>query len=152
MDYEKVLQNKKLEMYANLAVGLVLLGSGIFFSVSKMALTINAKAVVGFSFIPLAAAFGTAYYLRTLQKRPQELRSMMIEMSDERLAAARNEADAIAHRIISWLLRLAFFGYILIVPSETFETVGWWMVFCLFLLSYFLPEIVLWFKGRQKEE
>lgn len=152
MNIEKVIRDEKLEIYANLVAGLVILAAGIFFTVSETAVKINEKAIIGLSFIPLAAAFGTAYQLRAIQKHPKETRSMVIAMSDERLAARRNEAEAIAHRLMGWLLRLTFFGYTLMFPADIFETVGWWFITFLFCLSYLLPVVVLGFIGKKAEE
>ncbi len=40
---------------------------------------------------------------------------------------------------MGWILRLTFFSYTLLFPSDIFETVGWWFIFIFSGLSYLLP-------------
>lgn len=70
------------------------------------------------------------------------MRSVIVDENDERLVSLRNEADAKAFRIFQWVLLMAYFGYTLIVPTDIFESVGWWLTMVLLFTSYALQAVL----------
>lgn len=141
MDISRIIRQKRIEIVANLIAGTMLFGAGLLFTGFKVDIVPNHKAVFALGFIPLSFAFSSWIMLNSIKKHPGEMKEVIISINDERLTAARNEAEAMANRIIRWLLRLAFFGYTLILPADVFTTTGWWLIFTLFCLSYMLPLI-----------
>ena len=56
--------------------------------------------------------------------------------NDERLIALKNGADSQAFRIIQASIFLSYMGYTLIVPQDIFESVGWWILMMLMLITF----------------
>jgi len=63
------------------------------------------------------------------------MKKIIIQESDERLVALKNEADAKALKIIQGSIFLAYMGYTLMVPEDIFESVGWWILLVLTLIA-----------------
>jgi hypothetical protein len=142
MNTEKIIKETKVAMTASLVIGLVLLATGIVFSLLDINLIKNNKAIIGLSFIPLCVAF--VYYLKLtrIRKSPQKMREILVNESDERLVALKNEADAKAFRIIQGALFLAYMGYTLMVPEDIFESAGWWILLVLLFVSFIAQGII----------
>ena len=64
------------------------------------------------------------------------MRNIIINESDERLVALRNEADAKAFKALQGALFLTYMGYTLMVPEDIFESVGWWIILVLLFISF----------------
>jgi hypothetical protein len=148
MENKTVIRKEQIEIVADLVAAALLLGTGVLLLLLKV--DFNSRAFIGSSFIPIAMAGSAWYKIWAIRKYPKEMRPLIISLQDERLTAARNEADAITHNILQWLLRLSFFCYTLIVPADIFESVGWWITFVLFFLSIFLPIIVLRYTSKEQ--
>lgn len=86
--------------------GVALFGAGSFLAWFKVDLVPNPKAVFFLGFIPLSMAFSSWITLHMLVDRPKEMDEAITSITDERLIAIRNEAEAIANRIIRWLIFL----------------------------------------------
>lgn len=141
MNTKKIVKETKLIMFSFLIVGLLLLAVGIIFSVFKINIIQNNKAITGLSFIPLSLALTYFIKLLLIKKSPKNMHDVIIFQYDERLVAIRNEADAKAFRILHWILFMVFMGYTLIIPDDIFESVGWWIILGLLLISYMLQVI-----------
>jgi len=135
MNTEKIVKEAKLIMLVCLIIGIVLLGAGIVFSFIDVSFITNPRAIVGLSFIPLSVAF--VYYLKLakIRNNPESMKKIIIQESDERLVALKNEADAKALKIIQGSIFLAYMGYTLMVPEDIFESVGWWILLVLTLIA-----------------
>jgi len=135
MNTEKIVKEAKLIMLICLIIGIVLLGAGIVFSFIDVSFITNPRAIVGLSFIPLSVAF--VYYLKLakIRNNPERMKKIIIQESDERLVALKNEADAKALKIIQGSIFLAYMGYTLMVPEDIFESVGWWILLVLTLIA-----------------
>jgi len=142
MNTEKIIKETKVIMTATLIVGLVLLATGIIFTLLDINLIKNNKAIVGLSFIPLCVAF--VYYLKLMRikKSPNKMKEILVNESDERLVALKNEADAKAFRIVQSALFLAYMGYTLMVPEDIFESVGWWILLGLLFISFISQGVI----------
>ena len=150
MNKNAVLRSEKMKLAANLIAGLVLMAVGIYWRLQGTALSWNPKALIGLGFIPTAIAIGKAVQLYTFNRHPKESMPVLIAMSDERLQAERNAADAAANRFLTWLLYLLFLGYSLMFPTDVFETPAWWILFALFILATLLPAAILGINNRNK--
>lgn len=139
MDTSRIIRQKRMEIRANLVAGVVLLLAGLLLAGFKVQAVPNPKAVFALGFIPLGLAFSSWVMLNGIQKRPEEMKDIIVSINDERLAAARNQAEAAANRVFRWLVCLVFLGYSLIVPGDVFRAIGWWLILVLFCLSYVLP-------------
>lgn len=136
MDIEKIKKETKMIMIVTLVTGLLLLAAGISLRVMNIQWLENNRAVVGLSFIPLSVAAVYYFKLARLTKAPDKMRETLVNEMDERLAALRNEADAKAFKVIQGSLFLAYMGYTLIVPEDIFESVGWWILLALMVVSF----------------
>jgi len=142
MDTEKIIKEAKTMMIVSLVIGWALLAVGLVFGLIDISPIPNSNAIVGLSLIPFGVAF--TYYLKIKQIKlsPQKMRHIIIGENDERLVAQKNEADAKAFKIIQGALFLAYMGYTLIVPGDVFETVGWWILLSLLMIS-FLAQVIM---------
>ena len=135
MNTEKIVKEAKVIMLVCLTIGIMLLGAGILFSFIDVSYIENPRALVGLSFIPLCTAF--VYYLKytKIRNSPQKMKKIIIQESDERLVALKNEADAKVLKIIQGSIFLGYMGYTLMVPEDIFESVGWWILMVLTLVA-----------------
>lgn len=150
METKTIVRKEKTEIVANLTAAALLLAVGLLLVLFRV--EFNNKAVIACSFVPAGMALAAWYKLHVIRKYPKQMKPLIISLSDERLVAARNQADAITHAIIQWLLRLSFFCYTLIMPEDVFESVGWWILFALFFISVFAPIIALRFTSGQEAQ
>jgi hypothetical protein len=149
MNTDKIIKESKTIMLVTLTVGIILFAMGILFTVLNVNITSNSnlvtinRAFTGLSFIPLSIAL--MYYLKLLKirKSPDKMRNIIINENDERLVALKNEAEAKAFKIIQGALFLTYLGYTFMVPSDIFESVGWWILLGLMLLSIAAQAILL---------
>ncbi len=142
MNTEKIIKEAKLIMAVCLTVGLVLLVAGIIFSFVDVSFITNPKAVIGLSLIPLSAAL--VYYLKltNIKKSPQKMKNIIISESDERLVALKNEADSKAFKLVQAAIFLGYMGYTLMVPEDIFESVGWWIIMILLMVTFIAQGIL----------
>lgn len=135
MNTEKIVKEARVIMIFCSIVGVLLLGAGIVFSILDVSFISNNGAIVGLSLIPLSVAF--VYYLKLsrIKKSPQKMKNILISESDERLVALKNEADAKAFKIIQGTIFFTYMGYTLMVPGDVFESIGWWILMSLLLVS-----------------
>ncbi len=142
MEIQKIIKESKIIMYTTLVVGIILLAVGII--AGRMGLSsINGKALVGLSFIPLVVAAMYFVKVRKIIRSPQQMRSIIINEIDERLVAQKNEANAQAFRIVQAVIFLAYMGYTLLVPADVFVTAGWWILLGLLFTALFAPALLL---------
>ncbi|TGE37656.1 hypothetical protein E4K67_13060 [Desulfosporosinus fructosivorans] len=139
MNTDKVVRESKTIMLVTLVIGVALLATGIIFKLLEINLLPNNMAIIGLSLIPLSVAL--AYYVKLLgiKKSPQKF---IINEIDERLVALKNEADAKAFKIVQGALFLTYMGYTLMIPKDVFETVGWWLLMILLLISFISQAIL----------
>lgn len=142
MNTEKIVKETKLIMIITLVIGLVLLALGISFGLLDINLIKNNRAIVGLSFIPLSVAFVYYIKLTRIKKSPEKMREILVNESDERLVALKNEVDAKAFKIIQGALFLTYMGYTLMVPEDIFESAGWWSLLALLFFSFIAQGIV----------
>lgn len=147
METKSVIRKERIEIIADLVAAVLLLGTGLI--LMALEVDFNNRAVIASSFIPLAMAGAAWYKIWAIRKYPKQMRPMIISLQDERLTAARNEANAITFDILQWVLKLAFISYTLMVPDDIFESIGWWIVFALFFLSTVVPVVALRFTARE---
>jgi vacuolar-type H+-ATPase subunit I/STV1 len=136
MNTEKIIKEAKLIMVICLTVGLVLLVAGIIVSFVDVSFITNPKAVIGLSIIPLSGAL--VYYLKltNIKKSPQKMKNIIISESDERLVALKNEADAKAFKLVQAVIFLGYMAYTLMVPEDIFESVGWWIIMVILMVTF----------------
>lgn len=139
MNTEKLIKESKTIIRVTLIIGIILLAVGTIFSFMNITLLPNNGAIIGLSFIPLAAAFAYYVKLSKIKKSPQKL---IVNEIDERLVALKNEADAKAFKIVQGALFLTYMGYTLMVPKDVFESVGWWILLILLFISLFSQAIL----------
>jgi len=141
MNTDKVVRESKTIMLVTLVIGLVLLATGIIFKFLEINFlpSNGAMAIIGLSLTPLGVAL--AYYLKLsrIKKSPQKF---IINEIDERLVALKNEADAKAFKIVQGALFLTYMGYTLMIPKDVFESVGWWLLMILLLISFISQAIL----------
>lgn len=94
------------------------------------------------SFIPLGVAFVNYIKFMQIKKSPQKMREILINESDERLVALKNEVNAKAFKITQSALFLAYMAYTLMVPGDVFESLGWWILLVLLFVSFISQGII----------
>lgn len=149
---EQYFSKEKQEMWFNFIVGGAIAAAGLLLPLLSGASGGMNKVLVGLSLIPLSIGLGSAVKIAMLRQNPGELKAMIASLTDERLVGLRNEAEATSNRWLRWLTRLAFFGYTFSLPDEVFVSPGWWIIFCLFCLSYILPTALLAWSSRGTRE
>jgi predicted membrane chloride channel (bestrophin family) len=142
MNTEKLVSQTKFNIIVSIITGVLLLLTGIIFSMFDLVPVKMTKAITGLSFIPFGFAFANFINLLRIKKSPQKMRTVIVSHNDERLVAIRNEADARAFRILQWLLFMVYMGYTLMVPNDIFEAVGWWIILIILFVSYILQGIL----------
>ncbi|MEN6389192.1 MAG: hypothetical protein ABFD04_02170 [Syntrophomonas sp.] len=136
MNTEKILKEARAVMLTCLAIGMVLLATGVVFRIAHLNIISNNNALIGLSFIPLSLAFIYYYKISMIRKNPQKMRETIINENDERLVALKNEVDAKAFKIVQGAIILTYSGYTFMVPADIFESVGWWILLILLFLSF----------------
>ncbi|NLI93953.1 MAG: hypothetical protein GX434_17680 [Peptococcaceae bacterium] len=93
MNTKNIVRESKTIMMVTLVIGIILFAAGAIFRLMDINIVPN-KAITGLSFIPLTVAFTHYVKISRIKKSPQKMKSMIINESDERLVALKNEADA----------------------------------------------------------
>lgn len=138
---QKIIKETKQIFIATVTIGLMMLLTGIIFNILEVNIIKNNKAIIGLSFIPLSLSIFYYVKLIKIMKNPSKMKKTIIAETDERIVASRNEADAKSFRIIQGILFLFYIGYTLMVPEDIFESVGWWMLLLLLIISFGLQSI-----------
>jgi hypothetical protein len=138
MESGPMINKLKTELKVNLILGLVLLIAGIFVELYDVQILDNNRFIVALSFIPLGLFVASLIKIYYVKKNPNKY----VDEYDERLIAAREKADALSMRIIRYLLFLAFLGYSFAKSSEVFESLSWWLLLIISLITVFLPLII----------
>jgi len=146
---ENIIHRYQSTLRAALIIGLALLAAGLICQSSGLNILPNSKALTGLSFIPLAVAFSYYIRIRNIKKHPQEMKSIIIHESDERLIAIKNEAYANAFKALQKTVFLTYMGYTLMVPADIFESAGWWLITLLLFIS-FIFQVVFFRKAASK--
>ncbi len=138
MESGLIINKLKTELKVNLILGLVLLIAGIFVELYDVQILDNNRFIVALSFIPLGLFVASLIKIYYVKKNPNKY----VDEYDERLIASRDKADAQSLRIIRYLLFLAFFGYSFAESNEVFESLSWWLLLIISLITVFLPLII----------
>lgn len=157
MNTEKILKESKAIMLVTFVVGVLLLATGIVFSLLDVTLIKNNRALIGLSFIPLSVGFMYYYKFTQIKKSPSKMKEIIINENDERIVMLKNEADAKAFMIVKGAIFLAYMGYTLMVPEDIFEAVGWWILLVILFITFMsqglITAMALWKnKANEKQE
>lgn len=136
MNVDKIVKEARVIMIVGLVIGFLLLGLGIVFNILDVGFIGNKRALVGLSFIPFSVAVIYFIKLLGLRKTPDKMKNIIITENDERLVALKNEADAVAFKIVQGAIFLSYMGYTLLVPEDIFESVGWWILMGLLFIAF----------------
>ena len=154
MNTEKILKESRLIMIVTFVVGVLLLATGIAFSLLDVTLIKNNRALIGLSLIPLSVGFMYYYKYTQIKKSPNKMKEIIISENDERIVTLKNEADAKAFMIVKGVIFLAYMGYTLMVPEDIFEAVGWWILlvilFVTFMAQGLITALAMW-KNKSNE-
>jgi hypothetical protein len=134
MDTNAIMKKEKVILALNLIVGVIILVIGIFVDPFGYR-----KTLVGISVVLLGMAGASVIKVFLLKKSP----SALAEEYDERIVAAKNRADAVSLRIIRYILMLVFLFYAFTRPEEIFESLIWWIILVISLLTILLPSIIM---------
>jgi len=118
-------------------IGIILLVTGITFNLTGMnPVSIN-KALIALSLIPLSVAL--VYFARFSKtiNSDRAIQRRRVRETDERLVASRNEIDAQAFKVVQASLFISYMGYTLFVPEAVFQSVAWWILLGLLMISFF---------------
>ena len=134
MDTNAIMKKEKVILALNLILGIIVLVIGIFVDPFGYR-----KILVGLSVVLFGIAVASVVKLFLLIKNP----SALAEEFDERIVADKNKADAVSLRIIRYILILVFLFYTFTRPEEIFESLNWWIILVILLLSNLLPPIIM---------
>jgi hypothetical protein len=134
MDTANIIKKEKTVLAVNLTLGIVVLAAGALINPFGYQ-----KVLVAISFILFGLSVSSLVKVAKLKKNP----SVFIEEFDERIVAAKNNADAMSLRIIRYIMLLVFMAYNFISPQEIFESANWWIILIIFLLTVLLPAVLL---------
>lgn len=143
MNTEKKMKESRMIMLVTLIIGIVILFIGIILSLMKIDLVPNNKAIIGLSIIPLSLAFVYYVKLSRIKKSSQQMRNIIINENDSRIAALKIEADAKALKVTQAALFITYMGYTLIFPEDIFESIGWWILMFVLFVSFMSQGILL---------
>ncbi len=136
MNVNKIVKEARVIMIVGLVIGFLLLGLGIVFNILDVGFIENKRALIGLSFIPFSIAIIYFIKLSGIRKTPDKMKNIIITENDERLVALKNEADAVAFKIVQGAIFLSYMGYTLLVPEDIFESVGWWILMGLLFIAF----------------
>ncbi len=136
MNVDKIVKEARVIMIVGLVIGFLLLGLGIVFNILDVGFIGNKRGLVGLSFIPFSIAIIYFIKLSGIRKTPDKMKNIIITENDERLVALKNEADAVAFKIVQGAIFLSYMGYTLLVPEDIFESVGWWILMGLLFIAF----------------
>lgn len=142
MNTERILKESKVMMIVTFVIGLILLATGITFTLFEVTLINNNRALIGLSLIPLSVGFMYLYKYMQIKKSPSKMKAIIINENDERIVNLKNEADAKAFRIVQGVIFLMYMGYTLMVPEDIFEAVGWWILLIILFVSFMAQGLI----------
>jgi len=134
MDREAVIRRERTFAVVSLILGVAVLGIGLLFDPHGYH-----KALEAISIVLFAMAFASLVKIRVLKRNS----AIPVAESDERIVAARNQADAVSLEVMRRVLFLAYLFYTFVKPQEIFESLSWWILMSVSMLSLFLPPLVL---------
>lgn len=136
MNTKKIVKEVKIIAITCSIIGFLLIGLSIILSALDVNFIENKKALVGLSFIPLSIAL--IYYLKVsiIKRSPEKVKNIIITENDERISALKNEAGAKSFKIVQGAVFLSYMGYTLLVPEDIFESVGWWILLALLIITF----------------
>lgn len=148
MNTKSIYKRYYINIIADTIVGLFIIITGIImnvrgFNADMMDYKRIYKAIIAFSLIPFGSAFSNWVNLHTIKKHPNEMKPAIIAENDERLIAERNKAEANSNRLLIKIIYISFLAYTILVPSDAFKAVGWWILLVIFTFSFILPLINL---------
>lgn len=137
MSSKNVKKEAKMIGGAAFTIGIVLLAAGIIFDLTGINPVSSNKALMALSLIPFSVAF--IFYARfsKTMNSARAIERRRIRETDERLVASRNEIDAQAFKIVQAALFITYMGYTLFVPEAVFQSVEWWILLSLLMISFF---------------
>ncbi len=136
MNTDKIIKESRIILIISVILGTILFGMGIVFNIMEVNFIANTKSIIGLSFIPFSLALVYYFKISRIKKSPQKMINIITSENDERLIALKNGADSQAFRIIQASIFLSYMGYTLIVPQDIFESVGWWILMMLMLITF----------------
>lgn len=142
MNTKRIEKNARRVMYFAIIVGVLLLASGVVIAQLGLYPMINGKSLIALSLLPFAVATVYLTKLLRIKNSTQTMRSTLIKEHDERIVAQKNEVDAKTLKIVQGALFISYMSYSAIVPEHIFESVGWWIVLIILMLS-FIAQVIL---------
>ena len=142
MDTKNAVKEAKFIMRIALIVGVILLAAGTAFSLAGINPVSSNKGLIALSLIPLSVALVYFTKFSKTINSSKTIKSRVIQETDERLVASSNETDAQSFKIVQAALFLGYMGYTIFVPEDVFQSVGWWILMSLLMIS-FLTRAVL---------
>ena len=143
MNTKYILKETTVIIVANLIVASLILALGFIFIYFDVGIIENKKALIALSFIPFGISIGHFIKLQYIKKYPQKMREEIISHNDERLVLIKNEANSKSFNILQWIIGILYFAYTFIVPKDIFESLGWWIILVLLLVSFILQGVIL---------
>ncbi len=134
MDREALVKRERTFAAVSLVLGIAILGAALLFDPHGYH-----KALEAISIVLFAMAFASLVRTRVLKCG----NAVSVAEYDERIVAARNQADALSLEIIRRVLFLAYLFYTFVSPEDIFQAMSWWILLFVSMLSVLLPPLVL---------
>ncbi|MCK9355992.1 MAG: hypothetical protein M0R22_02425 [Dehalococcoidia bacterium] len=134
MDKEALIRRERTFAVVSLVLGIAVLGAGLLFNPHGYH-----KALEAISIVLFAMAFASLVKIRALKRND----AIPVAENDERIVAARNQADAVSLEVIRRVLFLAYLFYTFVRPGDIFQSLSWWLLLAVSMLSLLLPPLVL---------
>ncbi len=150
MKTSKIVKEAMTIFVATFVLGVALLATSIALSWLEIDI-LNNKAIGALSLVPFSVSFIYLGKVAGIKRFPQIMRSQIIQETDERLVATKNEVDAKALKITQAAMVFGYMGYTLMIPQDTFEAVGWWLILIMTLIS-FLAQAIIGVSKKKEEE
>lgn len=134
MDVEALLKRERMFAVVSLVLGIAILGVGLLFNPHGYH-----KAMEAISIVLFAMAFASLVKIRALKRGG----AVPVAEYDERIVAARNQADAVSLEVVRRVLFVAYLFYTFVSPQDIFQALSWWILLSVSMLSLLLPPLVL---------
>lgn len=134
MDREALIRRERFFAVVSLICGVAILGVGLLFNPHGYH-----KALEAISIVLFAMAFASLVKIRALKKNS----AIPAAENDERIAAARNQADSVSLEVMRRVLFLAYLFYTFVRPGDIFQALSWWILLAVSMLSVLLPPLLL---------
>ncbi len=134
MDRDALIRRERTFAVVSLILGVAILGTGLLFNPHGYH-----KALEAISIVLFAMAFASLVKTRALKRD----HAIPVAEYDERIVAARNQADAVSLEIIRRVLFLAYLFYTFVRPQDIFQALSWWLLLLVAMLAVLLPPLVL---------